>query len=86
MKMTMHIDEDTLSEVMRITGKESKTAAVEFALKEMVRKFRFKEIAKAGLGLTKEELKNVWEDPFPEETARIAEKAPVRYGRKRSGR
>lgn len=86
MKMTMHIDEDTLSEVMRITGKESKTGAVEFALKEMVRKFRFKEIAKAGLGLTKEELKTVWEDPFPEETARVAEKPSVRYGSKRSRR
>ena len=86
MKMTMHIDEETLSEVMRITGMASKTGAVEFALKEMVRKFRFKEIAKRGLGLTKEELKTAWEDPFPEETARIAEKAKVRYGGKRSGR
>jgi hypothetical protein len=85
MKMTMHIDEDILAEVMKITGVASKTGAVEMALNEMVRKYRFKKIAKAGLGLTAEELKNVWEEPFAEESLRVAEEAPT-YGRKRSRR
>ena len=85
MKMTMHIDEDTLAEVMKITGVASKTRAVEVALSEMVRKYRFKKLAKAGLGLTTEELKNVWEDPSSEESLRVAEDAPV-HGRKRSRR
>ena len=85
MKMTMHIDEDILRRVMKITGVSSKTKAVEVALTEMVRKHKFKELCKKGLGLTSEELKNVWEDPFPAESAKIAEDAPV-YGRKRSGR
>lgn len=85
MKMTMHIDEDTLAEVMKITGVESKTKAVEVALREMVRKSKFKRLAKAGLGLSAEELKNVWEDPFPAETLRVAEDAP-KYGRKRPRR
>lgn len=85
MKMTMHIDEGTLNEVMRITGVASKTRAVEVALAEMVRKFKFKELAKKGLGLTADELKNVWEDPFPEESLRVAEDAP-KYGRRHSRR
>ena len=87
MKMTMHIDEETLADVVRITGVASKTGAVELALKEMVRRAKFKAIATAGLGLTKEELMKTWEDPFPEETARLAtKKAKEARGRKRSGR
>jgi Arc/MetJ family transcription regulator len=81
MKMTMHIDEGVLSEVMKITGVASKTRAVETALTEMVRKHRFKTLAKKGLGLTPDELKNVWEDPFPEETLRVAEDAGKRSRR-----
>jgi Arc/MetJ family transcription regulator len=88
MKMTMHIDETILAEVMKITGVPSKTKAVETALNEMVRKHKFKELGKKGLGLTPEELKNAWEDPFPdesEESLRVAEDTPA-YGRKRSRR
>ena len=44
MKMTMHIDEDTLSAVMEITGSTSKTGAVEKALTEMVRRHRMKSV------------------------------------------
>jgi Arc/MetJ family transcription regulator len=76
MKMTMHIDEAVLAEVMKITGMSSKTKAVETALTEMVRRARFNELSKAGLGLTPEELKDVWEDPFPAEELRVAETPP----------
>lgn len=85
MKMTMHIDEATLEEVMRITGVPSKTKAVEVALTEMVRKHKLKEIGKKGLGLTSAELKKVWEDPFPGESLRVAEDSPA-HARKRSRR
>ena len=50
MKMTMHIDEDTLAEVMKITGAATKTAAVEMALKELARKAKLKALLKRGLG------------------------------------
>jgi hypothetical protein len=86
MKMTMHIDEATLAEVMRITGVPSKTKAVEVALSEMVRKHRLKEFGKEGLGLTPEELKNVWEDPFAEKSLHVAEDSPEHSGRKRPRR
>jgi Arc/MetJ family transcription regulator len=85
MKMTMHIDEGTLDAVVKITGVASKTKAVETALVEMVRRHKLKELGRKGLGLTSEELKTVWEDPFPEETLRAAE-TPPKYGRKSTGR
>ncbi len=57
MKMTMHIDEDVLDRVMRVTGAKTKREAVEIALKEMARRHKMKELFSAGLGLTSEELK-----------------------------
>ena len=85
MKMTMHINEDVLADVVKITGVESKTKAVEFALTEMVRRHRLKELAKKGLGLTAEELRNAWEDPFPQESLKAAER-PVKYAGKSARR
>jgi Arc/MetJ family transcription regulator len=56
MKMTMHIDEALLKRVVEAYGCESKTEAVEMALREMDRKVRYREFIKNGLGLTREEL------------------------------
>ncbi len=56
MKMTMHIDEGLLDRVISAYGCESKTEAVDMALREMDRKDRFREMVKNGLGLTPEEL------------------------------
>ena len=82
MKMTMHIDEDVLARVMKITGAKTKTAAVEVALTEMARRHKMKELFNAGLGLSPEELKNVFDPaslpgslPFP-----IAAEDPAPYG------
>ena len=87
MKMTMHIKEEVLDAVVKITGVESKTKAVETALTEMVRRFRLKELGMKGLGLTSEELKNAWVAPvYEEESLKVAEDAPKRYARKRAGR
>lgn len=58
MKMTMHIDEDVLDRVMKVTGAKTKTLAVEIALKEMARRHKMKELFSAGLGLTPDELKD----------------------------
>uniref|UniRef100_UPI00404B4894 type II toxin-antitoxin system VapB family antitoxin n=1 Tax=Cephaloticoccus sp. TaxID=1985742 RepID=UPI00404B4894 len=55
--MTMHINEDVLDRVMKVTGAKSKTQAVEIALTEMARRHKMKELFNAGLGLTPEELK-----------------------------
>lgn len=92
MKMTMHIDEDTLAEVMKITGAPSKTAAVEMALKELARKSKLKAMLKKGFGLTPEEHKNVFPPDYLETyrampgavLAVAEEQAP--YGKRRSRR
>lgn len=57
MKMTMHIDEEVLDRVMKITGAKTKREAVEIALKDMARRHKMKELFKQGLGLTPDELK-----------------------------
>jgi Arc/MetJ family transcription regulator len=56
MKMTMHIDEDVLDRVMKITGAKTKREAVEIALKEMARRHKLNELLKQGLGLTPDQL------------------------------
>lgn len=84
MKMTMHIDEEVLDRVMRITGAKTKTAAVEIALTEMARRHRMKELFSAGLGLAPEELKAAF-DPaaWPNESSSVphAAEAPAPYGK-----
>lgn len=56
MKMTMHIDEALLDEVMAATGAASKTAAVHEALRKIAVKYRQRERWKRDLGMTAEEL------------------------------
>jgi Arc/MetJ family transcription regulator len=84
MKMTMHIDEDVLDRVMKITGAKTKTEAVEIALKEMARRHKLKELFTAGLGLTPDELKAAFApesdpDHIGENLPRVAE-PPASYG------
>ena len=57
MKMTMHIDEALLKRVMEAYDCETKTEAVEMALREADRVAKMREFAKNGLGLSPEELK-----------------------------
>ena len=82
MKMTMHIDDDLLARVMSATGAESKTKAIDLALREIDRRSRLVELATRGLGLTGDELKESF-DPasYPETPFAVAEK-PVTYGSK----
>lgn len=93
MKMTMHIDEDTLREVMKITGAPSKTAAVEMALNELARKAKLRALLKRGLGPKKPgELKKTFPSDYLE-TYRAMPFAPlavaeeqVPYGKRRPRR
>jgi hypothetical protein len=93
MKMTMHIDEALLKRVVEAYGYESKTEAVEMALREMDRRVRFREFIKEGMGMTEEELadavfpgydpKNLNITRFNNEdlpSSKVAE-VPKKYGR-----
>lgn len=89
MKMTMHIDEDVLGRVMKVTGAKTKTQAVEIALKEMARRHKMKELFTAGLGLTPDELRAEFAptaaDQLDSHGLMVAE-PKARYGRARSSR
>ena len=85
MKMTMHIDAELLDRVVEKFGCTSKTEAVEMALMEMDRKARFKEMVKAGMGFTPEELKNAVDPDYDVMSMRVAE-SPNRSSKKSHGR
>lgn len=63
MKMTMHIDETLLAIVMQRYHLETKTDAVEFALRELVRLDRLREY-RTGLGVTPEELRRAYSPTY----------------------
>ena len=76
----MHIDEDVLERVMKITGAKTKTAAVEIALNEMARRHKMKELFSAGLGMSPDELKNALDPasyPDWDRTTPIAAEPPA---------
>lgn len=80
MKMTMHIDDDLLRSVMAEYGCDSKTEAVEMALREADRRAKLKKFATAGLGFTADELRDAVEPDYDVMSLRVAE-APARYGK-----
>jgi hypothetical protein len=73
MKMTMHIDDVLLENVIRLTGASSKTEAVHMALREMDRKARLAAYGRSGIGLTSAELMDAIEPGYDVLSARIAE-------------
>ena len=88
MKMTMHIDEALLEEVMAATGAASKTAAVHEALRKVAVKYRQRERWRRDLGMTAEELAAAYDPDVAlglrghvadDETALLAED-PKSYG------
>jgi len=58
MKMTLHIDEDILADVMKAHDFETKTEAIDFALRELDRRAKLRAYRKNGMGLTPAELKS----------------------------
>lgn len=79
MKMTMHIDEALLKRVMDDYDYASKTEAVEMALRELDRRTRFRELGKAGMGMTPEELGDAVDPSYDLTPSQIAD-TPSKYG------
>jgi Arc/MetJ family transcription regulator len=73
MKMTMHIDEKLLDSVIDEYGFESKTEAVDSALREMNRRAKLRRFMSEGLGLTEEELKESVDPDYDPMSLRVAE-------------
>jgi Arc/MetJ family transcription regulator len=73
MKMTMHIDEDVLEEVMREYDIATKTDAVNFALKELSRLEKLRKMGREGWGFSPQELKDAVDPDYDVEALRLAE-------------
>lgn len=84
MKMTMHMDEALLARVMKAYGFETKTEAVEMALREMDRRSRLKTFLNEGLGFSSEELKNAVDPDYDLMGLRVAETSE-KHGKRRAG-
>ena len=76
--MTMHIDEVLLGEVMEKYGFETKTDAVNFALKELDRRKKLRAFMREGLGFTSEELKASVDPDYDLDALQVAE-TPSKY-------
>jgi Arc/MetJ family transcription regulator len=85
MKITLHIDEALLARVMKDHNIPTKTAAIEFALREVDRKSRLKHLLANNLGLTKEEWMNAFDPDYDVLAARVAETPKAPYAGKRTG-
>ncbi len=79
MKMTMHIDEELLKRVMKDYECETKTDAVDMALREMDRRKRFQKLGEKGLELTPEELGDAVDPNYDLNALRKAD-MPKYYG------
>jgi Arc/MetJ family transcription regulator len=56
MKMTVEISDEVVQELMNINSLDTKREAIEFALRDTLRRLRMKEEFKVGLGLSAEQL------------------------------
>jgi Arc/MetJ family transcription regulator len=81
MKMTLHIDDGLLARVMAATGTDSKTRAIDLALREMDRRATLIELTREGLGATPDELRDAVDPNYDLDAMRKRE-TPVNYGRK----
>ena len=79
--MTLHIDDGLLARVMAATGTDSKTRAIDLALREMDRRAVLTKLASVGLGLSPDELRESVDLTYDLAGMRHRE-TPVTYGRK----
>src|SRR5438270_13272158 len=84
-KMTMFIDEALLGRVMKLTGLKTKTATVEFALRETERKTKLTRFLAERKPDSAEEWRESVDPNYDLMRLRLAEK-PARYRPKRGSR
>ena len=82
MKMTLHIDEHLLAEVMKAHNFETKTEAIDFSLRELDRRKKLRAFMQKGLGLTTEELKDAFYEGYSPDPIIVAEE-PSSYSSKK---
>jgi hypothetical protein len=78
MKITLNIDGALLDRVVKSTGSKTKTSAIDLALREMDRRAHLQEALNEGLGMTPDELENMFDPASDPMTLRAAED-PAKY-------
>lgn len=82
MKITLNIDNALLSRVVKATGCKTKTAAIDYALREIDRRVYLTQLLGRGSGLSGDELANAF-DPASDPLALRAAEDPARYNHKK---
>lgn len=75
MKITLNVDGPLLKSVMKALGTTNKTRAIDLALREVDRRGRLQKLAAQGMGLSPDELANMFDPNYDLEAARTAEGA-----------
>jgi hypothetical protein len=73
MKVTLNIDNALLNRVVEATGCKTKTAAIDYALREIDRRVRLSKVLSRGTGLSGKELANAFDPASDPLTLRAAE-------------
>jgi hypothetical protein len=73
MRFTLNIDGDLLDRVVEATGSKTKTDAITFALEEVDRRARLRNILREGTGATSDELKRMFDPASDPVSLRVAE-------------
>lgn len=73
MKITLNVDGTLLDRVVKATGSKTKTAAIDYALREVDRRARLTEVLGRGTGLSGKELANMFDPASDPATLRAAE-------------
>lgn len=78
MKITLNVDGGLLDRVVKTTGAKSKTAAIDFALRELDRRAELTNVLARGSGISREALEDLF-DPASDPTTLRAAEDPSEY-------
>jgi len=78
MKITLNVDGALLDRVVKSSGSKTKTAAIDYALREMDRRAKLTEVLSRGTGLSGDELARMFDPASDPMTLRAAED-PAKY-------
>lgn len=83
-KITLNVDDTLLNTAMEYFDVSSKTKAIDLSLREIARKRKLMEIGRKGLGMSSEEIKNIFDEDYDILSLRAAEaRVPYKATRRR---
>ena len=73
MKITLNVDDSLLDRVVKSTGSKTKTAAIDYPLREIDRRTRLTEVLRRSADLIEEDLEEIFDPASDPQTLRVAE-------------